>query len=167
MGLFASPSHTSVGLFALSVGPSSCGFAPIAGPHLPVFASPRCPVRKPLQVGLITLGVQRTGQRSAGNPPAPFDGAGAGNVAMVERCTQRAIARARLETLHLPCARPLSTQLAARGGGGRRGGAKSAVNFLSAALHCFSATPWLLSTPHGACTGSLGCAWPTPHACRP
>jgi hypothetical protein len=41
--VFASPSHTSV-------GPPGCGFAEIAGPHPPVFAGLRCPVRKPLHV---------------------------------------------------------------------------------------------------------------------
>jgi hypothetical protein len=50
---------------------------------------------------------------------------------------------------------------------GRRGGAKRAFNFLSAALHFLAATPWPWSTPHGACTGAPGGAWPTPHACRP
>jgi len=38
----------------------------------------------PSLIGLITLGAKRTGKRSAGNPPAPFDAAGTGNVAMVE-----------------------------------------------------------------------------------
>jgi hypothetical protein len=50
-GVFAGPSHTSVGSFALSIGPRGRGFAPIAGLHPPVFASPRCPVRKPLHLG--------------------------------------------------------------------------------------------------------------------
>jgi hypothetical protein len=31
--------------------------------------------------GRISLGVKRAGERSAGNPPAPFDVAGAGDVA--------------------------------------------------------------------------------------
>src|SRR5215510_9759265 len=48
--MFASPSHTSVGLFAMSVGPWSHAFAQPSGPHPPVFASPRCPVRKPLHI---------------------------------------------------------------------------------------------------------------------
>jgi hypothetical protein len=39
-----------VGSFATSVGPRERVFAPIAGPHTPLFASPRCPVRKPLQL---------------------------------------------------------------------------------------------------------------------
>jgi hypothetical protein len=38
----------------------------------------------PGAIGRITLGVKQTGKRSAGNPPAPFDVAGTGNVAMVE-----------------------------------------------------------------------------------
>jgi TnpA family transposase len=41
--------------------------------------------RAPHLVGLITLGVKRIGKRSAGNPPAPFDLAGPGTVAMAER----------------------------------------------------------------------------------
>jgi hypothetical protein len=35
-------------------------------------------------IGRITLGAKQAGKRSAGNPHAPFDEAGAGNVAMVE-----------------------------------------------------------------------------------
>ena len=38
----------------------------------------------PSTLGLITLGMKRAGKRSAGNPHAAFDVAGAGNVAMVE-----------------------------------------------------------------------------------
>jgi hypothetical protein len=38
------------GSFAMSVGPKGCGFAPIVGPHMPVFASPRSTVLKPLQL---------------------------------------------------------------------------------------------------------------------
>jgi hypothetical protein len=56
------------------------------------------------------------------------------------------------------------------GGGacwGGRGGAKSAFNFLAAALHFLAATPWPLSTPNGAFMGSPGCALPTPRSCRP
>ena len=34
-------------------------------------------------IGLITLDVKQTGKRSAGNPHAAFDVAGAGNVTMV------------------------------------------------------------------------------------
>ena len=34
-------------------------------------------------IGPITLDAKRAGKRSAGNPPAPFDVAGAGNAAMV------------------------------------------------------------------------------------
>ena len=59
--------------------------------------------------GPITLHMQQAGKRSAGKPHAAFDVAGAGNVTMVELCTHRAIERARLETLHLKCARQLST----------------------------------------------------------
>ena len=33
-------------------------------------------------IGLITLDVKHAGERSAGNPPAPFDEAGVGNVTM-------------------------------------------------------------------------------------
>jgi len=33
-------------------------------------------------MGLITRGTKQTGERSAGNPPAAFDVAGAGNVTM-------------------------------------------------------------------------------------
>jgi hypothetical protein len=62
-------------------------------------------------IGLINLPAKWTGKRSAGNPPAPFDVAGTGNVARVELCPHRAIERARLETLHLPCARQFSTLL--------------------------------------------------------
>ena len=38
----------------------------------------------PSAIGRITLRAKQTGKRSAGNPPAPFDVAGAGNVATVE-----------------------------------------------------------------------------------
>ena len=38
----------------------------------------------PSAIGPITLEAKRTGKRSAGNPPAPFEVAGAGNVARVE-----------------------------------------------------------------------------------
>jgi hypothetical protein len=34
----------------MSIGPRGQGFAQIAGPHPPVFASPGCPVRKPLHL---------------------------------------------------------------------------------------------------------------------
>jgi DNA invertase Pin-like site-specific DNA recombinase len=54
----ASPSHTSVGSFALSVGPRGRVFAPIAGPHTPLFASPRGPVRKPLHLGVDFISYQ-------------------------------------------------------------------------------------------------------------
>jgi hypothetical protein len=49
-GLFVSPSHTSVGSFAMSVGPRRRVFAPSAGPHPPAFASPTGTVRKPLHL---------------------------------------------------------------------------------------------------------------------
>ena len=52
---------------------------------------------------------KQAGKQSAANPPALIDVAGTGNVAMVEMCPHRAIERARLETLHLPCARQFST----------------------------------------------------------
>ena len=35
------------------------------------------------RIGPINLGVKHTGERSAGNPPAAFDVAGAGNVRVV------------------------------------------------------------------------------------
>ena len=38
----------------------------------------------PSAIGLITLEAKQTGKRSAGNPHAPFDAAGTGNVATVE-----------------------------------------------------------------------------------
>ena len=52
-GVFASPSHTSVGSFAQSVGPQGGMYSHrVAGPHTPLFASPSgLAVRKPLQVG--------------------------------------------------------------------------------------------------------------------
>jgi hypothetical protein len=37
----------------MSVGPRGRVFAPIAGPPMPVLASPRGPVRKPLQVPIL------------------------------------------------------------------------------------------------------------------
>jgi len=58
--------------------------------------------------------MKQAGKRSAGKLHAAFDVAGAGNVAMGELWTHRAIERARLETLHLQCARQFST-LPARG----------------------------------------------------
>jgi hypothetical protein len=48
--VFVSPSHTRVGSFTMSVGPRGHIFAPSAGPHTPLFASPRVTVRKPLQI---------------------------------------------------------------------------------------------------------------------
>jgi hypothetical protein len=43
----------------------------------------------PSTIGLITLGVKSTGQRSAGNPPAPLDEAGTGNGAMETQVRHR------------------------------------------------------------------------------
>ena len=46
------------------------------------------------RIGPINLGVKHAGERSAGNPPAAFDVAGAGNVRVVSyRLNQRASAR--------------------------------------------------------------------------
>ena len=59
----------------------------------------------PSLIGPITLDVKRAGKRSAGNPHAAFDAAGAGNVATVALRTHSAIERAELETLHLQQAR--------------------------------------------------------------
>jgi hypothetical protein len=73
----------------------------------------------PSTLGLITLGMKRAGKRSAGKPHAAFDVAGAGNVAMVELCTQPAIERVGLETRHLQQARLPSTL--PNGGIGRKG----------------------------------------------
>ena len=44
-------------------------------------------------IGLITLDAKNAGERSAGNPPAAFDVAGAGNVIMVTglRATAKAV----------------------------------------------------------------------------
>ena len=44
-------------------------------------------------IGLITLDAKHAGERSAGNPPAPFDVAGAGNVTMAAglRATAKAL----------------------------------------------------------------------------
>ena len=69
----------------------------------------------PSLIGPITLDVKRAGKRSAGNPHAAFDVAGAGNVVTVELCTHSAIERAELETLHLQQARLPSTLPEARG----------------------------------------------------
>ncbi len=65
--------------------------------------------RAPRGRGPRTLPRQQAGKRRAGKPPAAFDVAGAGNVAMGALCTPRAIARARLATLHLKGARQFST----------------------------------------------------------
>jgi hypothetical protein len=55
-GLFASRLHTSVGPFARRAGPPVGVFAQSAGRPRPLFASPRCTVRKPLQIpSLLTL----------------------------------------------------------------------------------------------------------------
>ena len=43
----------------------------------------------PSMIGPITLGVKQTGERSAGNPHAAFDVAGAGNVAWLRYCDTR------------------------------------------------------------------------------
>jgi hypothetical protein len=59
--------------------------------------------------GLIILEATCAGAHRAGHPPAACEVAGAGHVAMVARCIPRAIDRVGLETLHLPCARQLST----------------------------------------------------------
>lgn len=40
-------------------------------------------------IGLISFGAKQTGERSAGNPPAAFDVAGAGNVAWLRYCGTR------------------------------------------------------------------------------
>jgi transposase InsO family protein len=63
----------------------------------------------PGAIGRITLGAKQAGKRSAGNPHAPFDEAGAGNVAMVELWTHRSIEREWLETLYLLRARQFPT----------------------------------------------------------
>ena len=85
----------------------------MAGGHLavvqPLSGESAATARAPSARGPITLHTHQAGKRRAGKPHAAFDVAGAGTVAMVERCTHRAIARARLETLHLKCARQCST----------------------------------------------------------
>ena len=43
----------------------------------------------PSSIGFISLGAKQTGERSAGNPHAPFDVAGAGNVAWSRCCDTR------------------------------------------------------------------------------
>src|SRR6516164_4801251 len=45
--------------------------------------------RRPSTIGPITLEVKQTGERSAGNPHAAFDVAGAGNVARSRWCDTR------------------------------------------------------------------------------
>ena len=93
---------------------SAPGFVqPLPGPTATAESAPRT-------LGLITLGRQRAGKRSAGKPHAAFDVAGAGNVAMVEWCTHPAIERAGLETLHLQPARLPSTLLGTAVGGATR-----------------------------------------------
>ena len=60
-------------------------------------------------MGHITLGVKHVGERSAGNLPAAFDVAGAGNVTMV--AGRRAMAKAVEEPPEPRCARLFSTLL--------------------------------------------------------
>ena len=64
-------------------------------------------------MGHITLGVKHAGERSAGNPPAAFDVAGAGNVTMV--AGRRAMAKAVEEPPEPRCARLFSTLLMREG----------------------------------------------------
>ena len=44
-----------MGSFAINVGPRDRVFALIAGPHTPVFASPRATVRKPLHLARFAI----------------------------------------------------------------------------------------------------------------
>src|SRR5262249_53212087 len=70
------------------------------------------------QNGLITLGRKPPGKRSAGNPHAASDEAGAGNVARGGLCSHGAIERAQLGTLYLPCAGQFPTLPSGWFGGG-------------------------------------------------
>ena len=59
-------------------------------------------------IGLITLEVKQTGERSAGNRPAAFDVAGAGNVTMAAglRSTAKAVGKPPEPTARAPVLDP-------------------------------------------------------------
>ena len=52
-------------------------------------SSPTAVESRPGRIGPISLGAKQTGERSAGNPHAAFDEAGAGNVAWSRWCDTR------------------------------------------------------------------------------
>ena len=79
------------------------------GPVQPLPGAPPMAESAPNRIGPITLGMKRTGKRSAGKPHAAFDVAGAGNVAMVALCTHPTSESVGLETLRLRQARQFST----------------------------------------------------------
>src|SRR5450755_3678629 len=63
--------------------------------------------------GRISLGVKRAGERSAGNPPAPFDVAGAGDVARGAglRPTAKAVEQPPDPTVRAPALDPTGERL--------------------------------------------------------
>src|SRR5262249_42301929 len=69
--------------------------------------------------GCISLGVKRAGERSAGNPPAPFDVAGAGDVAMGAglRPTAKAVELPPDPTVRAPALDPTGPRLTAMSNG--------------------------------------------------
>jgi hypothetical protein len=125
--LFASYSQWIVGPFAMIVSQESCVFAMIVGREIPLFASPRVTVRKPLQLAISRLICQQGGDISSRphailipSPRRAGRGGGVGHhlaarmagtdLAPLDMCCRGTTRRPRASWRHLPpCACPPPT----------------------------------------------------------